>query len=179
MGSAFITFILIIILLSEIIRRGVLTRKILQENEQRYKDLASVDANIFWETDTLNNINYVSGDSLLPFNHTPSQMIGKSIRDLVKQKFILDFPLSNYKNAIANQEELENLIFKVKQKSNEVKIFQIKGRPIYDSNRHNFIGYRGICKEITEKHHLTERLTYQASYDSLTNLINRSTFNNK
>ncbi|MCZ2721752.1 EAL domain-containing protein [Marinomonas sp. 15G1-11] len=178
-GSAFITFILIIILLSEIIRRGVLTRKILQENEQRYKDLASVDANIFWETDTLNNINYVSGDSLLPFNHTPSQMIGKSIRDLVKQKFILDFPLSNYKNAVANQEELENLIFKVKQKNNEVKIFQIKGRPIYDSNQHNFIGYRGICKEITEKHHLTERLTYQASYDSLTNLINRSTFNNK
>ncbi|WP_165742323.1 diguanylate cyclase, partial [Pseudoalteromonas sp. Z1A6] len=62
--------------------------------------------------------------------------------------------------------------------SKDLKILMLVAKPTFDQNS-NFSGYRGIIKDITQQHQLSERVVYQASYDQLTGLINRQTFNEK
>ena len=50
-ASAFGVSLVIILLLIEVIRRESINKRILSENEARYKDLAHAGANIFWEID--------------------------------------------------------------------------------------------------------------------------------
>lgn len=43
----------------------------------------------------------------------------------------------------------------------------------------NFLGYRGIQREITQEYELADTLAYQATYDWLTGLVNRYEFNER
>ncbi|WP_354624045.1 EAL domain-containing protein [Psychromonas sp. MME2] len=177
-GIAFIVFIIVIILLTEIIRRGIHNRRILLENETRYKDLAHAGANIFWETNVDNCISYLSGDAKLAFGIDSQQMIGNRIDLLFENKKVFDFPWADYNLALARKVALDNLIFKVKSADHDVKVFMVKGKPLFN-DKFQYLGYRGIYKEVTHELKLSQQLAYQADYDSLTNLINRSNFNRK
>ncbi|GDY28311.1 hypothetical protein AHAT_42010 [Agarivorans sp. Toyoura001] len=174
--SAFVVSLLIIILLMEIIRRGSITRQLLAENESRYRDLAKAGANIFWETDTEQRFSYLSGDTRPLYAADATQLIGKTLSEICRSKPELSFPWLEYENAVAYTQPLNNLTFKVKLPSKDIKIFLLNGKPIFDSSN-NYIGYRGISKEITAEHLLSQKLAYQATYDSLTGLINRASFN--
>ncbi|MEM9274500.1 MAG: EAL domain-containing protein, partial [Cyanobacteria bacterium P01_F01_bin.143] len=175
-SSAFMVTLLIIALLIQIIRKGETTKKILRENKSRYKDLAEAGANIFWEIDPSLKFCYVSGDTQNLYNKNPQEILGKSLRELFSNNPDFDFPWNIYKTKIEAHQPLSNLIFKIKQQHRELKIFQLNGKPIYDQDN-NFIGYRGIQREITEEYNLSQTIAYQASYDSLTGLINRREFN--
>lgn len=174
---AFSTTLLIIILLIEIIRRSSITEKILRENKVRYKDLAQAGANIFWEINSQGNFSYISGNTEDLYNKKPQYFLGKSLSKIFLDNPNIDFAGDIYENTIKTRQSLENFIFSIKQQDQEVKIIQINGKPIYDHN-HTFIGYRGIQREITQEHNLSQKIAYQASYDSLTGLINRREFNN-
>ncbi|UPW16936.1 EAL domain-containing protein [Agarivorans sp. TSD2052] len=175
-ASAFIASIFIIILLMEVIRRGSITRHLLAENESRYRDLAKAGANIFWETDPGQRFSYVSGDTQTLFGIPEQRLMGHTISELCRTNPNMNFPWLSYEKAIAYQQPLSNLVFKLKMPSKDIKIFLLNGKPIFDKNK-TYLGYRGISKEITEEHLLTKKLAYQAAYDSLTGLINRSSFN--
>ncbi len=176
--SAFIVSILIIILLAEVIRRGSITRHILAENETRYRDLANAGANVFWETDTEQRLSYISGETQALYGQEPNQLIGKTLAELCKHDPNISFPWLEYEAALAYQQPINNLTFKLKLTSKDIKIFLLNGKPVFD--KHGlYIGYRGISKEITEEHLLSKKLAYQAAYDELTGLINRSSFNEK
>jgi len=176
-SSVFIVALLIIALLIEIIRKGEIAKKILRENKSRYKDLAEAGANIFWEIDPSFKFCYISGDTQNLYNRSSQEILGKSLRELFGNNLDFDFPWNTYETKIETHQPLTNLIFKIKQQHRELKIFQLNGKPIYDQN-HSFIGYRGIKREITEEYNLSQTIVYQASYDSLTGLINRREFNN-
>ena len=45
--------------------------------------------------------------------------------------------------------------------------------------QNNFLGYRGIQREITQEYELAETLAYQATHDWLTGLVNRYEFNQR
>lgn len=175
---AFFTTFIIIILLIEIIRRSNINAKILRENQVRYRDLAKLGANIFWEMDSEGSFNYISGDTEDLYNRKSQEMIGKSLREILLDSQSYDFDWENYDNIIQAEKSFDNFIFNIKGKDREVKIIQINGKPIYDNN-HVHIGYRGIKREITKEYNLSQAIAYQASYDSLTGLINRYEFNNQ
>ncbi len=174
--SAFMASILIIILLAEVIRRGSITRHILAENENRYRDLANAGANVFWETDTEQRFSYLSGETQALYGLAPPQLIGKTLAELCKNDPDITFPWLEYETALAYQKPVNNLTFKLKLSSKDIKIFLLNGKPVFDKYG-AYIGYRGISKEITEEHLLSKKLAYQATYDELTGLINRSSFN--
>jgi len=56
-----------------------------------------------------------------------------------------------------------------------IRHWRISGRPAYDPD-HAFLGYRGVCSDITDSVVTTERLSYLAHHDSLTGLWNRAQF---
>ena len=173
--SSFGVALLVILLLIEIIRRGAINQKILSENESRYKDLAETGANIFWEIDANLNFSYISGDIESFFNKSSEEILGKSWHQLYGSNSNFDFPWDIYYQNIQEHFPIKNLIYKVKQPNNELKIFQLNGKPIYDKNN-QYIGYRGIKREITKEYNLSETIAYQASYDFLTGLLNRQEF---
>ncbi len=175
---SFLFTLLIIALLIETIRRRTIQAKILRENEQRYKDLAEAGANVFWELDSSLRLCYISGNTKDMCGFESHDLIGKSFSDLYQQDPKFDFDWHRLQKIIYQQKPLINFTYRLKENESSVRIFKLNGNPIFDS-RHRFIGYRGIKQEITAEHNLSKKITYQATYDSLTGLLNRNQFDSK
>ncbi|MEO0757984.1 MAG: EAL domain-containing protein [Cyanobacteria bacterium J06648_16] len=177
-AGAFTSSVLIIFLLIEIIRRRAAAAKILQENEQRYRDLAESGADLFWETDTALCFRYLSGK--LPFLQTmpPEDLLGMPLKEAVALSAEIDFDVEAFQRLTYQRQLIEGFTFRFRETPSTVRIFKLNGRPIYDAHR-QYIGYRGIQREITEEYQLSETIAYQATYDSLTGLINRNEFDTR
>jgi diguanylate cyclase (GGDEF)-like protein len=52
----------------------------------------------------------------------------------------------------------------------------ISGKPIFN-DEHEFVGYRGICSDVTERESYKQRIEFSADRDYLTKTYNRSSFN--
>lgn len=174
---AFSISLLIIFLLIAVIRREEITKKILSDNESRYKDFAESGANIFWEVDVNSNISYISGDTEFYYKKNVQEILGKSLQELYKNDPKVDFPWESFEASIKEYQPIKNLIYKIINYNQELQIFQINGKPIYDKDS-NYLGYRGIKREITQEYNLSKTIAYQASYDFLTGLVNREEFIN-
>lgn len=173
-SAAFLIALLVIALLSEIIIRGREKRKLLADNEMRYKDLAHSGASIFWETNSFFVISYISGNTEALWNKSPEQLIGIPLIKLLRSENI-EFPLLELEQAFSCKQSIDHILFKYKVDNNKAKIFKLNGKVIYENDAFN--GYRGICNDVSQEQHLSEKLTYRATYDSLTGLINRDIFN--
>ena len=177
-GLMLLSSFLAIILLIEKGRKRELTNKILQENEQRYKDLAKAGANVFWELDQDLRYSYISGDVKDLCGLKPSKMKGHYPPDLHQNNSGLDVDWELFKSITQTRKPFKNFTFSWQDKNNGIRIFKINGHPLYDQ-QHNFLGYRGVKQEITAERNLYKKIAYQATYDDLTGLLNRREFNEK
>lgn len=177
-GFILLSSFLAIILLIEKGRKRELTNKILQENEQRYKDLAKAGANVFWELDRDLKYSYISGDLKDLCGLKPSKMKGHDPADLHQNNPHLDVDWDLFKRITQSREPFKNFTFSYQDKNNGIRIFKINGHPLYD-HQGNFLGYRGVKQEITAEQNLYQKIAYQATYDDLTGLLNRREFNEK
>jgi len=167
-----------IALLTEILRRKTVERRLLQENERRYRDLAEAGASVFWELDAegvFTNFHNASGALRA---RSPETMLGRSIDDIVKSFPSLEFDLEAFQQSFLEQRPIRDFLFRVRTTDESVRILKLSGTPIFDDEG-VFRGYRGIQREITKEYELAETLAYQASYDWLTGLVNRYEFNNQ
>lgn len=177
-GLSFLFTLSIIALLIETIRRRTIKEKILRENEQRYKDLAEAGANVFWELDSDLRICYISGNTKDLCGFDSTDLIGKSFQDLYLNDPKFDFDWHSLEKIIRDKNPFANFTYSLKEDLESIRIFKLNGNPIFD-RRSRFLGYRGIKQEITAEHNLSKKITYQATYDSLTGLLNRSQFDRK
>ena len=175
---SFLCSLLTIVLLIEKIRKRAMANKILQENEQRYKDLAEAGANVFWELDDRLRYSYISGDIQDLCGFRPSEILGKSPLDLHRDNSKLDIDWELFKQITEARNPIRNFTFSVRDRDLGVRIFKINGNPLYD-RKQNFKGYRGVKQEITSEQNLYKKIAYQATYDDLTGLLNRREFNEK
>ena len=175
---SFLCSLLTIVLLIEKIRKRAMANKILQENEQRYKDLAEAGANVFWELDSQLKYSYISGDVQDLCGLKPSEILGKDPLDLHRGNARLDVDWELFKQITKAKNPLRNFTFSLHDREHGVRIFKINGNPLYD-RKHNFAGYRGVKQEITAEQNLYKKIAYQATYDDLTGLLNRREFNEK
>jgi diguanylate cyclase (GGDEF)-like protein/PAS domain S-box-containing protein len=169
---------LAIILLLRRARKRELANQILQENEQRYKDLAEAGANVFWELDKHLKYSYISGSTEDLCGLEPSAMKGHYPPQLHQNNSRLDVDWELFKRITKTRQPLKNFTFSLKDREQGVRIFKINGNPLFDE-QHNFLGYRGVKQEITAEQNLYQQIAYQAAYDDLTGLINRREFNQK
>ncbi|MEL6927571.1 MAG: EAL domain-containing protein [Cyanobacteria bacterium J06600_6] len=159
-------------------RKRELANKILQENEQRYKDLAEAGANVFWELDHNLNYSYISGSIEDLCNLKPSEIKGNYPPLLHKNNPRLDVDWESFERIAKTRQPFKNFTFSLQDRERGVRIFKINGNPLFDQE-HNFLGYRGVKQEITAEQNLYQKIAYQAAYDDLTGLLNRREFNQK
>ncbi len=169
---------LAIVLLIEKMRRRAIKNKALEENEQRYRDLAKAGANVFWELDDKLKYSYVSGDVKDLCGLKPSDIVGFYPPDLHRNSSRLDVDWELFHQITRTQQPFKNFTFSLLDKNNGVRIFKVNGNPLYDKNN-KFKGYRGVKQEITAEQNLYKKIAYQATYDDLTGLLNRREFNEK
>jgi diguanylate cyclase (GGDEF)-like protein/PAS domain S-box-containing protein len=172
--SSFLTIILLI-------RRGrkrELANQVLQENEQRYRDLAQAGANVFWELDKHLKYSYISGSTEDLCGLDPAKMQGHYPPQLHQNNPRLDVDWEMFERITKTRQPFKNFTFNLRDRDRGVRIFKINGNPLFDA-QHNFLGYRGVKQEITAEQNLYQKIAYQAAYDDLTGLINRREFNQK
>ena len=177
-GSILIASFTAIILLIRRGRKRELANKVLQENEQRYKDLAEAGANVFWELDRQLKYSYISGSLEDLCGLSASEMKGSYPPDLHKNSPQLNIDWELFERITKTRQPFKDFSFTIQDKKKGVRIFKINGNPLFD-DRHNFLGYRGVKQEITAEQNLYQKIAYQAAYDDLTGLLNRREFNQK
>lgn len=176
--GVFSSALMIIALLVEVLRRRAQVEKTLRDNEKRYKDLAEVGANIFWELDRDLKLSYVSDLQAHQTSAISSQAIGLTLSEVFADEDTFEFNLKRLDTILHWRRPIQDFIFFAKEKDQELRIFKLNGKPIIDDEQ-LFQGYRGIQRDITEEYFLTKKIAYQAAYDSLTNLLNRNEFDSR
>ncbi|WP_299402332.1 EAL domain-containing protein [Acaryochloris sp. IP29b_bin.148] len=175
---AFSSALIIIALLIEVLRRRAQVEKTLRDNERRYKDLAEVGANTFWELNADLSLSYVSDLQGHQTSAISSQAIGSSLSEIFADERTFDFNTKRLDTILYWRRPLQDFIFFAKEDNQEMRIFKLNGKPIIDDNQ-LFQGYRGIQRDITEEYFLTKKIAYQATHDSLTHLLNRTEFDGR
>lgn len=172
------TALLIIVLLMELIRRRSLEEQLLRENEKRYRDLAEAGANVFWELNQHAEFTYISDEAIALCAQPSAQLVGRSLHAIVSHDEDLEFNWGEFLQAFYTHQPIQDFIFRRRSGADGVRIFKINGKPMFDT-QNNFLGYRGIQREITQEYELAETLAYQATHDWLTGLVNRYEFNQR
>ena len=173
--AAFTGTLVIIALLMEVIRRRAQAESALRDNESRYKDLAEIGANIFWELDIDLNVSYISDLQNDASSVITTNAIGQPLSMVFADEEKFDFNGKRLDTILKWRRSLQDFVFFAKEPDQEIRIFKLNGKPIIDDSQ-LFQGYRGILRDITEEYFLTKKTAYQAAYDSLTNLLNRNEF---
>lgn len=173
--SIFLVILLIFALLIEVLRRRTGQAKLLRENEERYRDLACLGADLFWELDESLQFSYLSGNlHYLKCGDLAGQTLCQSLANIPN----LEADWDQLKELLVKHQPLESFTLRLRTSETTLRIFKINARPLYD--KHNrFQGYRGLQREVTEEYKLTQTIAYQATYDPLTGLINRNEFDTR
>jgi diguanylate cyclase (GGDEF)-like protein len=154
--------------------RGKLDKKLIELNEEktklieseaRFRDFAEASADWFWESNEQHKINALTGGPAgLNFytltdlaeachSHSSNEML----KTLQAHKHFSDF-------VVHFTDELGKLVY-----------LRVSGKPLFELNG-NFIGYRGVGRDVSEMVALNRKVEFLASHDDLTGLPNRSLF---
>lgn len=166
-------FVAVLILAINVRLRWQAERR-LRANQDRFRDFAESAADWFWETDSEMRFTYVSERSQDVLGVPREELLGLTIdevfSDVVQQ------------NEASGHEAFEKSGHQPFQKQTfwrrpdgVRRVISTSGKPIRDASG-QFRGYRGTSRDISDSYRLTEELGYQASHDSLTNLLNRRAF---
>ncbi|APE28506.1 EAL domain-containing protein [Aurantiacibacter gangjinensis] len=147
-----------------------------RERAQMLESFEAADIAWFWATDAENRLSYLSPKALSQFP-ADSHVLGNPLSKILKtacddgqdtetkpMSFLLSAKSSFmeqivcFADGVASQEDR--------------RWWQLTGRPQFDRNR-NFLGYRGMAKDITDVYEEQRRSSRMAEYDALTGLANR------
>ena len=122
--------------------------KRLKQSEERYRDLAESAGDWAWETDADLNYTYIaeSADTVPGVNR--KTLLGKSI--FVTGTSASEDDSSLLSERLKAREPFTNVVFQVEGDDGDFAWISQSGKPMRDE-RGAFIGYRGICREVTAK----------------------------
>ncbi|HEC94897.1 MAG TPA: PAS domain S-box protein [Thermoplasmatales archaeon] len=140
----------------------------LRELKQRFEDVALSSADFIWEVDRNGRYTYASGGVKQILGYSPGELVGKTPFDLMPEneaeriKRIFEKIVSEKKPIV----DLENWNL---TKDGKRVCLLTNGVPILDE-KGNFLGYRGVDKDITERKQMEEEL--MKAYVQVENLLN-------
>jgi len=145
------------------------------QSEQRFRDFAETAADWFWEQDADLRFTFLSAN-FPRFSRSPNkQFIGKNRQEIAGKQNFSDSHWRYLEQKQAAREAFSNFEYEVRSDEGKSFFVRISGKPIFNENG-EFKGYRGSGIDITSSHQMSELLSYQASHDPLTGLVNRREF---
>ena len=147
----------------------------LRASEERFRDFAESAADWFWEMDTDLKYTHLSDRFQEITGLRQIQIIGRSPLKLFTQHSKDTVLWESYIKTLRAKKPFENCEIRWRTTDGILRTLLISGKPIYDSQG-NFQGYRGVGRDATQERRLLRTMTYQASHDPLTGLVNRREF---
>ncbi len=132
------------------------TNRRLQESEARFRDVALSSADWIWEVDTDGRYIYCSERVKDVLGYTVEEMLGKTPFDLMPPDEAARVGLI-FAEIVANQQPVVDLESWGIGKDGRAVCLLTNGVPRFDG-RGNFIGYRGVGKDISERKRAEEEL---------------------
>ncbi|HSS63613.1 MAG TPA: PAS domain S-box protein, partial [Gammaproteobacteria bacterium] len=151
-------------------------RRALQESERRFKDFAETAADYFWETDSEGRFIYLSERFRQVRGIGQEQVLGRTRREAFGEA-LEDAADGEHAPAIREHKPFTVQLTRQRPDGSVVRL-ESTGKPVFGRDG-VFRGYRGSTRDITDAHVLSEELTYQATHDGLTGLLNRRAFEDR
>ncbi|HWE52863.1 MAG TPA: EAL domain-containing protein [Bryobacteraceae bacterium] len=142
----------------------------LRECKQRLGDFISTASDLLWETDA--EMNFVSGECL-----GGAACKDHSITAACPQitAMLDELRTGPFSDSVAARESYRGLEYSIPGPSNTALWLESNGNPVFNAAG-DFLGYRGTCRNITERKANESTIAFLARYDSLTKLPNRVLF---
>lgn len=130
--------------------------KSLEESKERYRNLIETTSDWIWEADSDGRFTYSSPRVKDLLGYLPKETIGKTLLDIVSPQQAKTFK-TTFQNLIANQQAIKALENICLGKTGQIVVLENNAMPIFDDEL-NFLGYRGIARDITERKVAMEEL---------------------
>lgn len=143
----------------------------LRRSEERFRSLANLSSDWYWETDTEGRFTFISEGIHRLFGTSSEDVIGKTRLERAADR--QQPGLHEYLEKYAKREPFKEIVYSVYVPSKRtIRHSAISGEPVWENGA--FVGYRGVGRDITEQMQTRQRLQHLATHDTLTGLPNRS-----
>jgi diguanylate cyclase (GGDEF)-like protein len=154
--------------------RSTLDKKIIElseekekliESEARFRDFAEASADWFWESDEHLKISSLTsgpvGFNFYSLTDLAEACYSQSSNEMLK--------------TLQTHKRFADYVVHFTDEAGKLVYLRVSGKPIF-ANNGNFIGYRGVGRDVSETIVLNRKVEFLASHDELTGLPNRSMF---
>ncbi len=135
----------------------------------RFQDFAEIATDWLWETDAELNLTFVSDDIRSYSGEAGSAYVGRPITSLLARSAD-ERSGGSLEAAFKRRESFRDLIMSI---GDEPRFLKVSGNPVTDKMGH-FLGFRGVCADISKEVKREGRIRFLAEHDTLTGLCNRS-----
>jgi diguanylate cyclase (GGDEF)-like protein/PAS domain S-box-containing protein len=148
------------------------TEKALQESEQRFRQLASMSSDWYWEQDQEFRFVTVTGGFGEKAGVAFERYVGKTRWETIDGMADSDWGQAHIDDVRAHR-RFSELEYATRADDGGTRWFSVNGEPMFDE-RGQFTGYRGTGTDITARKLSEQRIHHVAQHDVLTGLPNRS-----
>jgi len=148
----------------------------LRESEARFRSLAGLSSDMFWEQDDqyrFTSFTGVGGQST--YQRTAQRIVGKKRWEQDYVNMTPDDWAAHVALLDARQPFHDLELCRLDESSGKKIWVSVSGEPVFDPSG-AFAGYRGVGKDISSRKQDEERIQYLANHDALTSLPNRAMF---
>ena len=157
--------------------RDITERKLIEASmrasEERYRALYDNNPSMFFTIDKNLNVISVNNFGANQLGYKPHELVGHLVLDVFYEKDKTR-ALNYFKTCLAEPDRLHRWELRKVRKDGSMLWVRESAHVIQDDKKNPMIFI--VCEDISETHLLSEQLSYQASHDSLTGLINRREF---
>ncbi len=124
----------------------------LRKSKERFRDVAAVASDWFWETDEKHRFVYLSDRFFQAMKVTPEFIIGKTRREIIPNREFKAHPEKwrQHFDDLAAYRPFANLEYEIEGIDGKQRYVNVSGIPIFDTECH-FGGYRGTDPDITTR----------------------------
>ena len=155
------------------IKKRKRAEKALQQSEERYRALYYDNPSMFFTINDQGIVISVNQYGAEQLGYTIDELIGASVLDVFYEED-KDTAHNHFQTCLSEPDQIHHWNLRKIRKDNSILWVREAARVIFDN--HAIASILIVCEDITESHKLSEKLTYQASHDSLTGLVNRREF---
>ena len=145
----------------------------LEQNRQKFRALAELSSDWFWEQDKDYRFVGVTDDLGRKYGVSGENYEGKT-----RMEIAVDMNAERWGEHLAAldaHQPFYDFEYCVLDDQGNKRTISVSGEPVFDE-RGDFQGYRGVGQDITDRKRYEERIEHMAQYDILTNLPNRVLF---
>jgi diguanylate cyclase (GGDEF)-like protein/PAS domain S-box-containing protein len=153
------------------------TIALLRESEERFRALTQLSSDWYWEMDEQLRFTSMRQGGTRPLPFEESEMVGRQRWDLPGD-LLKPATWQEHRADLEARRPFRDLIVRRQDQDGKLLYTLTAGDPFFDETG-RFRGYRGIGRNITEQVRAQERIERLATMDPLTQLINRTTFDER